>query len=684
VEGTLPPIFEDLAMQRRINPFNELYVTESISSAQFVKIFSSALIKHAEPLFLPGNVILTGVQGTGKSMLLDLLKPEVRVAYARLHTPYPVDEFETRFIGAGINLIRSRAIDFGQRKLAQDPDEEILVAPLFFSDFLNNWLVLDILRSIEKLTGLPDDGAANVLCLRTDQARRDHFASLLSRAEVWMGCLDGVSTWEDLKQRLAARIAAYFAFLNFNTDALPREFHETKTRIGEPVDAAADLLKTTEITPENVHIFLQIDQFETLCRLEGLYSQFGPLYRRMVNKALGLRNPSVSYRIGTRAYALEDDVTIYGTTATLEKERNYKLLDLDGLLRRQENARGWIFPAFAADVLSKRLDLANYKRDDRTESLERIFGHGQSPTQRAALLAGEAPRNAVRVEPDWPEQVRDHLLKLAETHPLDARLTEAWIRQQYRGEGRSQIDITKIMDWKAKPWWIKERTEQALIQIAGRCRGQRLLWSGAADILQLSGGNILVFVSICQHIWGLWLRSAVPDQAPESVPHIADDIQALGVHEASTHWFNKLPEESDGNTRQRFISYVANLLERKMIQDVAMSNPGHNGFSISLEELERDKSTKKFLEDAVDYGALFDSPHTTKTNDRKPRRKFYLNPILTPHFRLPHIRTKEPYYVAASDVRKWILLSGSGSDSSILPQQQHVQSEFIWRDGEES
>ncbi|MGA2252706.1 hypothetical protein [Terracidiphilus sp.] len=664
-------------MQRRINPFNELYVTESISSSQFVKIFSPALIRNAEPLFLPGNVILSGVQGSGKSMLLDLLKPRVRIAYSEANVQYPIDEFNKRFIGAGINLIRNRAIDFGQRQMAKDPSEHEEVAPLFFADFLNHWLVMDILRSIEVLS--TDAGASTALQLDTDPSHRDAFAAKLASSSAWLGSLEGVTTWAGLKEHLGTRIAAYFAFLNFNRDALPDEFNTTKTSVGEPVSAAADALKTCGITPQDVHIFLQIDQYEELCRLEGLYSKFGPLYRQMVNKALGLRNPSVSYRIGTRTYALEDDLFIYGTTAKLERDRNYKHVDLDSVLRRRENVKSYIFPAFAKDVFAKRLALAGYESEDLPNSLDHVLGEGPTPSERAKIVAGKTPQNAVAIEPEWGDEINSTLIRIAMDAPLEGRLTEAWIRQKIASSPQSVINLGTISDWKKKTWWRKERVEQALIQIAGRCRRQRMLWSGVEDIIQLSGSNILVFVSICQHIWNAWLRTMPMDSSRE-ISRIEDDIQALGVHEASTHWYTKIPEEKDGNTRQRFISFVANLLERKMFLDVAMSYPGHSGFSVALHELDLDPETRRFLEDAVDYGALFDSPHTTKGSDRKPRRKFYLNPILTPHFRLPHIRTKEPYYVSVGDLRKWMQAAGVGTDSSTLQQRTYVQDEFVWQD----
>lgn len=671
-------------MQRRINPFNELYVTESISSSQFVKIFSPALIENFEPLFLPGNVILSGVQGSGKSMLLELLKPDVRIAYSQLGVNYPVESVSSRFISAGINLIRSRAIDFGQRPMDDDPEKQTQVAPLFFADFLNHWLVLDILRSIDKLSTGPGIATGQHLGLKADIKHLNHFAESLALSDAWLGSLKDIRTWKALQESLEGRISAYFSFLNFNRDSLPEGYESTKTRIGEPVSAAANVLKSSEVTPSDVHIFLQIDQYEELCRLEGLYTKFGPLYRRIVNKALGLRSPSVSYRIGTRGYALDDDLYIYGTDAKLESDRNYKHLDLDVLLRRPENPRSWIFPTFAADVFTKRLTLAAYEGLRNEKTIYDAFGVGPSPAERACILAGKTPEQAVKVENNWSPLLVERLNQLAKENPLEGRLSEAWIRQKYASEAAAVSEDAAILGWKKKPWWKKERTEQALIQIAGRCRRQRMVWSGVDDVLQLSGGNILVFVSICQHIWGAWLRSAPAAEGPQHITKIDDDIQALGIHEASTHSFHKIPEERDGNTRQRFVSYVANVLERKMISDLAMSYPGHNGFSVALHELEQDLATKKFLEDAVDYGALFDSPHTTKSNDRKPRMKYYLNPILTPHFRLPHIRTKEPYYITVSDVRKWILAATDGSDPNIVPEQSSSPQEaFLWPGGTE-
>ena len=95
-------------------------------------------------------------------------------------------------------------------------------------------------------------------------------------------------------------------------------------------------------------------------------------------------------------------------------------------------------------------------------------------------------------------------------------------------------------------------------------------------------------------------------------------------------------------------------MEKQMFDDLALSYPGNNGFSLDLAELELDAQVGRLLDDAVAHGNLFDAPHTTKEKNRRPRRKWYLNPILSPHFRLPQARTKEPMYVNLEEVRSWM------------------------------
>ena len=67
------------------NPFAELYVTESIGTETFAKLFSPILARESQThaLFQPGNIVLTGLQGSGKTALLNLMRPEVMIAYRK-------------------------------------------------------------------------------------------------------------------------------------------------------------------------------------------------------------------------------------------------------------------------------------------------------------------------------------------------------------------------------------------------------------------------------------------------------------------------------------------------------------------------------------------------------------------------------------------------------------------------
>jgi hypothetical protein len=659
-------------IDRRTNPFNELYVTETVSSSAFVRIFSPFILKNAAALFLPGNVVVKGMQGCGKSMLLSLLKPEVRIAYAEAQEDFPLAGKYAKFFGAGINLTRSGAIDFGQRHIGGSGDEmEIL--PIYFGDFLNYWIVYDVLNTLSILSEKADGKIAKQLKIAYTADKLAVFTQAIKVNRCWFGYLDEVNSFEELRDRISFRINSYLNFLNFNSDDLSDDIRRSKTTVGEPIAQVAEHLRLAGIVPDDVHLIVRIDQYEELIRLEGKRKEYGSLFREVVNKALSLRNPHVSYRIGTRGYAWGENPRVFGTEGYLERDRNFKLLDLDEILRRRENRKSWIFPDFAQDVFRKRLLFANYDdvptADTANDTLNRVFGQGLSPEERAVRYCGRASARAIKMEKDWPREWCDYLLALAEKEPLSARLGEAWARQKANRDIVHHIP-EGIPPWISHKYWRKERIEAALMQIAGRC-AQRMIWAGSEDVVELSGGNILVFVSLCQHIWSVWLRTVRADRGSvRALPTIDDATQAVGIQEASTHWYAKLAEESGGTSRQRFVSIIGADLERKLYNDDALSYPGRNGFSLSLGDLEHDSDLKDFLNECVDYGALVDSAHTTKESNRRPRRKWYLNAVLSPHFRLPHVRTKEPAYMTLREVTAW--LYAAQLRQSILKQPEPV------------
>ena len=208
------------------------------------------------------------------------------------------------------------------------------------------------------------------------------------------------------------------------------------------------------------------------------------------------------------------------------------------------------------------------------------------------------------------------------------------------------------------------------------------MWWGFNDIHSLSGGNITVFLHICHRIWDSFLKSqsSLPLEKRTDLLNggeISPNIQSSGILFASNEWFNKLPEEPGGNSRQNFVQALGSRLNRNMMEDLAMSYPGGNGISLPLTDYKSDAPNfaqlRNFISEAVDYGVLFETEHASKSKSGGKRIKFYLHPILCPRFQLPEARTKEPYYWNIQEAINLINKSDvnlSGKKISLNPDPQ--------------
>lgn len=637
-------------MDVRSNPFHELYVTESIGSEKFVHLFSPFLVDEAMALFQPGHVILKGLQGSGKSMLLSLLKPSIRVAYAKHNAEFPVPAKFGRFVGAGINLIRSGVSDFGQRSLPNDPDFEN--SPFLFADYLNYWIIYDILKSIHDLSN-PSCDLSHDIGLNPSQDRFEEFAMELKNEDCWFGYMQNVNSYAEFKDRLKDRIRTYRAFLNTNLSEIPPEILKTKTIVGEPMLSLAKLLRKHGIVSNSTEIFVRIDQYEELTHLEECF-QNRLAYQEIIHKLLYMRNDAVSYRVGTRHFAWKDGAKVFGTSARLEQSRNYVELSLDTLLRRKENSRTWIFPDFAQDIFNRRVRVAELKYSGG-DSLVSAFGNSAKPVDKAKEYVKSNRSNVVEIDAGWPVKWSNFLTELAQEDPLAARFAEAWSRQKAVEKKNivNNVPENRPFPWDKKQWWKKERTAQALLQIASR-NNQHISWYGKEDIVSLSGSNILAFLSICRHIWAVWIRDNKDGPVDRMLPIFDKEIQRVGINEASDEWFDKITELKGGRKRKLLVQHLGTAFYDALVNDKPMSYPGRNGFSVSIEELEKNNAVYEFLKDASDFGDLYDAPHTSKHKTKKRRWKWYLNPILSPHFKIPETHTKEPLYVSVKTVTDWM------------------------------
>lgn len=625
------------------NPFQQLYVGEKVDPDEFVQIFSHKLVPHAMPLFQPGHVVLSGVQGSGKSMLFKLFQPEVRMAYAEIEEPFPIPEESAQFIGAGINVNTARCNEFGNRRVeAGDSQKELM-----FGDFFNYHICLDLVRSVRKLSSI--NSISKDLGLRWEGGRSSRFVHAVATSDVWEGYLKGINDLDELEKRFLTRLSLYRRYMNANDKHLNGDVARSKTSAGEPIKVIANALKSAGVVPKGLEFYVLVDQYEELATIKGNGDDAD--YRSVVNKVIS-RDPTISYRIGTRGYAWRNHLNVFGSHGHLEQDRDYKLVEIDAKLRAQERAGTSIYPEFANDVFLRRLKYSARAGSARSRAtrISDALGRSLAPRDEAIALAGRDPAAVIKGSPDWPKMLSDQLVELAASDPLSAKLGEVWYRQKG----------TETADGESTPWeesnkqyWKKERVELALLHIAS-IRKQRAIFSGEEDILGLSGGNILLFLSLCQYIWDYASQACSRSDGQPDFP-IPVSIQTIGVFQAARTWLDRIPSDyGRSDDRFKLVQLLGEKFATILHGDLKMSNPGHNGISLSIDDLRSNPEVFQFLIEAVDYGNLVMVEHATRSKDRKRRYKFYLNSLYCPVFRIPYQHTKEPLYISVERLSEWL------------------------------
>lgn len=673
VESSLPEGIEILGeevMEResKPNPFETIYLTEALRDPDlYWDLFSPEIVTgEAKQLFQRGNVVLLGSNGTGKTMLLRLFDPAVQVAYLQKGKEIPIPEESRRFLSIGINFVSAAVGTFGGRRVTRNVEDNLDLWGRYFGDFLNYFLVGELLQTLEFISAPECLVLTKHLGSRTDAKSLDEFSRRLAGNACWFGAMKEISSLREIMSLVRERISIYRAFANWNMEALPEAISRTKTDIGIPLIESRKELENLEILGATIPLMVTIDQYETLLHIDyetalDPSKSIGRVFCRVVNSLMSSRSPEVSFKVGVRPYSWDREMRAFGTDARLELGRDYQKVNLDDLLRRKENRSSWIFPEFASDVAGRRIAKAlggDPKKYETwfTKALEELSTEDELGRYCANVEDRLLPRH-----PEWPESWNNMLAELYAESKFEAKLAEVWLAQrtrtmdddEVRGEGGKRLEEAfGNREWKSE-YWAKERREALLTRIASSCR-QRRLYGGWEAVLTLSGDNILVFLSLCREIWHI--RERVKAESEGQLEKFSIDVQAQAIRSVSESWLKKQTEFPGGSRRQDFVKRLAVGIRKGLEADSGLVYPGRNGFSLLEEEYESQgaQGIRDFLANATDFGALVSSQHTTKESDKRPRRKWYIFPVLCPNLDIPAIRTKEPYYASLAEVRHWL------------------------------
>jgi hypothetical protein len=647
--------------KERPNPFQELYLTEAVTDPDlYWDLFSPEIITgEAKKLFRRGNVALVGSNGTGKTMLLRLFSPAVQAAYLRNDREVPIPSANRRFLSVGINFVLAGVDVLGRRRVVDDRQEDLSLWSVMFGDYLNYFLVRELLTTLEFLAGDEGQPLARFIKANVERDRLERFARWLASRECWFGALEGAGSFGELKSAMGARLFAYRAFSNWNTDALPADLQRAKTEVALPLIECRKGLESIGVIEAKVPFMVTLDQYDTLLARDyetpgGKSMSMGRALCRVVNAFLVTRKPEVSYKVGVRPYSWDREMRVFGSDARLELGRDYQKVDLDEFLSRKENRASWIFPEFARDVASRRMA---WTFSGPAEKYSSWLPDGLVELSSDEELRRYCAGNEDRLLPqnvEWPGPWNELLEELYRQNKFHAKLAETFVRQHLGKNGSFPEPPASLAkgEWN-RPWWQKERRDALLMQIASAC-SQRRIYAGWETLLTLSGYNITVFLSLCREIWDT--NERLKSRGTSEAEKISADVQTEAIRAVAESWFTKLTDFPGGARRQNFIFRLGIGIRRALIEDKGLVYPGHNGFSLLAEEYESPNAARirAFLDNARDFGALVASRHTTKERDRRIRKKWYMFPLLCVNFEIPAVRTKEPYYATLAEVSAWL------------------------------
>ncbi len=648
------------------NPFLDPLVTELIDDPDlYRRVFSERiLVGETLQVFQPVNAVLLGPQGSGKSMILNLIRYKVLAGWLRngRSLPSPLRHVKP-FLGISINLVRANLHAFGRRSVAKSmgqDDPEHALDTSAFADFLNHYLFGEFLRSLKFISCDEGHHFCEWLGILPERLQEPHLVANMASWDSWFGYYIGCDSYDALLDRCEKRLSAWRSFLNANIDSIPGDIWESKSAIGDPLHKIGNLLSSAS-SHSHLPLFVVIDQYEVLPELNITH---GTSLQRAINTMIKARDPVVFFKLGARTYDWGTDLRIWGAESRIEVQRDYVTVNLSDVLMRNEQdiEKKWLFPQFAQDVAYKRIREGHFRYISRPH-IRKVFGHW-SPEEESWRYFRVKERRTVVLR-GVPKQLADEIMDILgpSASPLEMRLAAAWVRQCL--QKRMPLKQVRLElhshPWK-KRWWRKERRGVALLQIASMAN-QRKIYHGWETVTYLSGANITAFLLICNEIWDVSTKTGLHPLRHFPLP---DVVQTQGIFLASEKWRERdRNEQLGGSRRYAILSKLGPAISEALIGDLAISNPGHSGFSLREADLlgndrpdDQRLKVAQFLHSAVSWAILEERTHTSKKREGASRRKWYLHPLLSPVFQIPHIRVKEPLYTSPEVVYDWLFGTG--------------------------
>lgn len=567
-------------------------------------------LNESELLLSRTPIVIEGIRGSGKTMILKYLSYSIQKEYVEGNTIEEKYSFFTkrsfgiyfRYKDDFCNLFTQLVCSTVEReKLFRNYFELFIVRELLedIRDLYRNSSAVEMLETIEKVLEIPVNS----------------FNDALEEINKRIIKLDDAINESDIEQDWYEKIASSL----HNSNLLK------------------NLIKAISMNVYGWHdtlFVILLDEYENLGVLQTIVNTL----IKQVDDTINL-----TYRIGVRPAGMDKNNSTYVGDERLQVDRDY-------ILRRLEYNDFSDYKRFAMEISNRRLEnIDTYKQKGLTD-ISKLLGKRENFDWEAANIArGNKQFNQLFKKYPFPASEQERIIKLLS---CNEKLLEMYnILLVYRGEMYTEVADTfnKYVECRKNKELKKakgkihtydlgygDKYRLTLLYLLLSLYGEKKLYYSFNTFLYLSSGSINDFISLCRNTFKLVDNDILEElSAGNTIPA---NLQTYGAIDTAEDQRRKVTQGSrHGNELYSFIDNMGGIFE-EYHRDIEAKYPETNQFAFSDEnQIRNDKELNEYLIELINSGAIIKKSNRQLKSPGKTRGNIYkLNRIFAPIYQFSY------------------------------------------------
>lgn len=555
-------------------------------------------------------IVIEGVRGTGKTMILKYLSYSVQKDFIKdLTLGQKLGYFEERSIGI---YFRYKA-DFCNMFDSLDCDETD--KERIFRYYYELFIIREILEMLQDIYyGQNNDLVERVVCAFFDitvQSLKnvyDYINSVIRQMDDIINSSFYDDTWRDKIMPL----------------------------IGKS-NMVAELTRTISnslLGWENMLFVVLLDEYENLGR-------FQPLVNTLIKQVDDTVN--LTYRLGMRPAGMDSNNRTNVANEHLQVDRDF-------ILRRLEYEKISDYKQFALDISKKRLENESVFRENKLCDINDILGKKEDFDLEAKLLVKNSKKHFKLIKSSFTKEMMEDVISELS---CEEKLMEMYnVLRVMRGEDykkigelcrryqelRSSGKVSKTDDPEMHKYHLdySSKYRMTLLYMLLTIYGEKKQYYSVNTFLRLSSGSINDFISLCRNVFKHMNEGMLEDLKNGII--ISPKIQTYASIDTAEDQRRKVSMSNRfGSEMYTFIDNMGGIFEEYQ-RDLEAKYPETNQFAFEDEnEIRNDNVLNAYLVELINSGAIIRDEKRRLKSVGKARGSIYqLNRIFAPIYQFSY------------------------------------------------